>query len=327
MPRIQEEMRQDAAALHAVYPVRIAPVSTLWLAGAASKRADPASPESRMATLSATQPLTTGRRLNAKCVYLADSINPNLGPNGAPVVILQPQLLSNDVLLRSSDPLQEISASQILSLIAMDAQGGEKLDWMDGVRGYFEYIHSWYAVVHQTMFEQQVAALIPSPAESPEMQQVYSPPLTCSPSEKSVSVSHTVLAMGAVSESQMSREFALLIVTMYMSTRHRATPAGERMMFDDLYRFVKRVVALSCLESTLPKLELVQCGALLALYEYGHGDSFAAYRTLSETAGAARVVGVTPGHESGGSGLMYGLASMEEEQKSGLWWALFILDQ
>jgi hypothetical protein len=251
-------------------------------------------------------------------------VNPGLGPNGTPVVILQPPILSNDVLLRSSDPLQEVSPSQILSLITLDAQGGEKLDWTGGVRNYFDYIHSWYAVVHQALFEQHVVALSPTPAESP---QVYSPPLTCSPSEKSV-VSHSVLSMGTISESQMSRELALLIVTMYMSTRHRTTQAGERMMFDDLYRFVKRLVALAFLESTLPRLELVQCGALLALYEYGHGDSFAAYRTLSETAGAARVLGVSPGHETGvESGLMYGLSTMEEEQKSGLWWALFILDQ
>jgi hypothetical protein len=99
-------------------------------------------------------------------------------------------------------------------------------------------------------------------------------------------------------------------------------------MYDELYQFVKRVVALALLESSLPKIELVQCGALLAMYEYGHGDSMLAYRTLSEAVAAARVLGVRPGQSDDASrGLPTGTNSMEEEQKSCIWWSLFILDQ
>ncbi|KAI1850552.1 hypothetical protein JX265_004262 [Neoarthrinium moseri] len=268
-------------------------------------------------------------RLNAKCVYLADSVGVNPGGNGAPVVIFQPHGLTNDVSLRGVDPLEDITASQILSLIPTDAQMGEKLDWSDAVRGYFDYVHSWYAVVHRNLFEQQLAALTAA-VDSPQSQvtQVYSPPLTNSPSEKSVTPSQTVTALGSMSEPQMSREFALLIVTMHMVTRHRYTKNGERPMFDELYHFVKRVVALALLDSPLPRIELVQCGALLALYEYGHGDSLLAYRTLSEAAGAARVLEVKPGQMDGeGAADLKGELTMEEEQKGGLWWSLFILDQ
>lgn len=277
-------------------------------------------------------PLTPSIRLNAKCVYLAESVGANQGANGAPVVIFQPRVSANDVLVRSDNPLQEISASQILSLISKDAQMEEPLDWTDGVRAYYDYIHSWFAVVHRGLFEQQIAAAY-SAADSPPSQvsQVYSPPLTNgSPSEKSVSVSATLnlASLSAASEPHMSREFALLIVAMYLSTRHRSTQAGERPMYDELYQFVKRVVALSLLENPLPKLELVQCGALLAMYEYGHGDSLLAYRTLSEAVAAARVLGVKPGREVDGNGsTIHTISSLEEEQKSCLWWALFILDQ
>ena len=100
-------------------------------------------------------------------------------------------------------------------------------------------------------------------------------------------------------------------------------------------------------------VELVQCGAILALYEYGHGDAAAAYRTLGQTAATASILGIRPGsvgdidpnadadmdvdmevdarHGRSGSaedGLdLKTFRAMEREQKSGLWWGLFILDQ
>lgn len=239
---------------------------------------------------------------------------------------------SNDVLLRSDNPLQEISASQLLSLISKDAHMGEPSDWTDGVRAYYDYIHSWFAVVHRGLFEQQIVAAC-NDAESPPPQvtQVYSPPLTdASPSDKSVSaVTVQVLASLSVSsEPLLSREFALLIATMYMSTRHRFTQAGERPMYDELYHFLKRIIALSLLESPLPKVELIQCGALLAMYEFGHGDSLLAYRTLSEAVAAARVLGIQPGRfNDSNKSAAPNASNLEEEQKTCLWWALFILDQ
>ncbi|KAH8200117.1 hypothetical protein TruAng_005738 [Truncatella angustata] len=236
------------------------------------------------------------------------------------------------MLLRSDNPLQEINPSQILSLISKDAQAGETLHWTDGVRSYYDYIHNWFAVVQRALFEQRITAAC-SAADSPDLQatQVYSPPLTSSsPSEKSVSLSasQAMTMLSSTAEPQLSREFALLIVTMYLSTRHRFTKAGERPMYDEIYQFVKRIVALSLLESPLPKIELVQCGALLAMYEYGHGDSLLAYRTLSDTVGAARVIQVKPGTQlEGVQGLHGQISNLEEDQKSSLWWSLFVLDQ
>ncbi|KAI0151224.1 hypothetical protein BJ166DRAFT_384444 [Pestalotiopsis sp. NC0098] len=270
-------------------------------------------------------------RLNAKCIYLADSVGTNQGANGAPLVIFQPRASPNDVLLRGPDPLQEITPSQILSLISKDASAGETTDWTDGVRAYYDYIHSWYAVVHRGFFEQQMSASTPAGETPPgQVTQVYSPPLTSSPpSENSPpSVSQILSSPGPVPEPQVSREFALVIVTMYLITRHRLTKAGTRLMYDDLYHFVKRIVALAFLESTIPRIELIQCSALLAMYEYGHGDSALAYRTLSEAVAAARVAGIGPGqlNNDGHATPQFG-SNVEEEQKSCIWWSLFILDQ
>jgi hypothetical protein len=272
-------------------------------------------------------------RLNAKCVYLAEPTGLNQGANGNPVVIFQPRICSNDVLLRGHDPLQEITSSQILSLISKDAPAGENMDWTDAVRAYFDYIHSWFAVVHRGLFEQQISASYQATDTPPptHVTQVYSPPLTnSSPSEKSPTISTTqaLTAPGSARDLHLSLELALVIVTMYLSTRHRFTKAGERPMYDELYQFVKRIVALSLLESSLPKVELIQCGALLAMYEYGHGDSLLAYRTLSEAVAAARVLGIKPGQlDDQLASPPDGSSNPEEEQRSCIWWSLFVLDQ
>jgi hypothetical protein len=250
----------------------------------------------------------------------------NQGTNGAPVVIFQPQALSNDVLLRGSDPLEEITTSQLLSLISTDAQLGDKLDWIDAVRGYFDCVHSWYAVVHQGLFEQQIAVLGAAP-DSPQTQE-YSPPLTSSPSDTPPSLSQALAVLSNAPEQYIGRDLALLIATMYLVTRTRYTKEGERTMFDDLYRFIKRVVALALVENSVPKIQLVQCGALLAMYEYGHGDSLMAYRTLSDSLAAARVIGVQPGRvDEVSTPAMPNLSSAEVEQNGYLWWSMFILDQ
>ncbi|KAH8671313.1 hypothetical protein BX600DRAFT_434431 [Xylariales sp. PMI_506] len=244
-------------------------------------------------------------RLNAKCVYLAESVNPNPGAN---------------------DPLDEVTGPQILSLIGSDAQAAEKIDWVDGVRNYFECIQFWYGVVNQTLFEQQITSL-GSAADSPPAQ-TYSPPLTNSPSDRSLSVSQALTVLSSTPEPRIGRDLALLILAMYMTTRTRFTKTGERQMFDDLYRFLKRSIALALLESSVPKPEMVQCSSLLALYEYGHGDSLAAYRTLSEAVAGARVLGIGPGRlDEGATSMFQSTRSLEEDQESCLWWALFVLDQ
>lgn len=216
-------------------------------------------------------------------------------------------------------------APQILALISSDTQASERLDWVGAVRSYFDCVHSWYAVVHRGLFEQQIAALVSTPDSPPT--QVYSPPLTDTPSDKALSVQYNEASLSSAPD-QMSRDLALLIVAMYLTTRSRSSQESHKSMFDEIYKFIKRVVALAQLETSVPTMELVQTGALIALYEYGHGDCFAAYRTLGETVAGARVLGVRPGREGERTqASMKGEDALAEEQKSSLWWTLFILDQ
>lgn len=137
------------------------------------------------------------------------------------------------------------------------------------------------------------------------------------------------------------KQLALLVVAMHLITQLRCTEAGCRPMFGPTYRTVKRLLALMLMGYTegsqqqqqRPTIELVQCGAIMALYEYGHGDAATAYRTLSETVAAASILGVRPGLIDPGAeksvpGLdLAALSAVEKEQRGGLWWGLFILDQ
>lgn len=233
----------------------------------------------------------------------------------------------SDLLLLRSHPLGDVSAPMILSLISGDAAAGETLDWADAVRTYYDCVHGWYAVVHRRLFEQHVAALSVT-ADSP-VSPAYPSPASNSFSADKASSATGGLADGSPALELIDREFALLILAMHLSSRMRCVGRSQnRPMFDAMYQFVKRMLALSFSEQPVPKIELVQTAALLALYEYGHGDSLAAFRTLSDAVAAARVTGIAPGSETLGSTRSFqGVISQEEEQKSGLWWSLFILDQ
>ncbi|KAK7922996.1 hypothetical protein PG985_007067 [Apiospora marii] len=265
-------------------------------------------------------------RLSATCVYLADTIpGPTAATNQAPLASLQSQALSKSEFLCAPDPLAELTSPVILSFVSADAAPEEQLDWTDGVRAYYDCVHKWYSVVHRGLFDSRIDNLCAS-ADSP------AGPSSCSSPSFSGGSSFTLRQGSAdwsIVSAKMSRELALLILAMYLSARTCSTQSGRnRAMFDNLYRVVRRAFSLGLCDSTAPKIEFVQIGALLALYEYGHSNSALAYRTLSETVAAARVLGIRPGctrdrdHMS-----INGMSTMEQEQNSALWWSSFIIDQ
>ncbi|KAK8048742.1 hypothetical protein PG994_010472 [Apiospora phragmitis] len=265
-------------------------------------------------------------RLGATCVYLADTITgPSTATNQAPLASLQSQSLPRSEFLCAPDPLAELTAPLILSFVSADAAPEEQLDWTDGVRAYYDCVHKWYSVVHRGLFDYRIESLCAS-ADSPAA------PPSCASSGFTGGSSFT-LQKGSADWSfvsaRMSRELALLILAMYLSARTCSTQAGRnRAMFDNLYRIVRRSFALGICESTSPKIEFVQIGALLALYEYGHSNSALAYRTLSETVAGARVLGIRPGCTSDRDTVsMDGISAMEHEQNGAIWWSSFIVDQ
>ncbi|GAP85819.1 putative fungal specific transcription protein [Rosellinia necatrix] len=265
------------------------------------------------------------KRLNAKCYYVQDPNFNNSSPNNAQVVFLpQSHSLASDLLFRGAEPLEGITASQILSLVS--PEGEPQHDYRHSISLYFSLVHPWYGVVHPTLFYRQLQSL--GPAESLSPSDIESSPFSHSTVDHQVT-SQKSQSSHTGSPELASKEFALLAVLMNLNIRMRLTDAGEQQMFDETYRTVKRTLALLlmvCADGPRPTVELVQCGALMALYEYGHGEIETAYQTLSQTAPVARVLGISA-TQKGESGIDDVPLTLEEEQRNCLWWGLFILEQ
>jgi hypothetical protein len=117
---------------------------------------------------------------------------------------------------------------------------------------------------------------------------------------------------------------SLLVICIYLVTITDKDMTRDGNMFCSLYEATKRsFAALSCL--SLPTMELIQSGALLTLFEFGHGRARFAYRTLSETFAMARTAGIQPGFFTRDS--QQETLDNTEEDRGAIWWALFILDQ
>lgn len=252
-------------------------------------------------------------------------------------MVYQPSSLSNDLMLRHVDPLVAITTSQILSLISGPAFPAEsEPDWRPSVRHFFTFIHPWYAVVHPVLFERRTMEMQSSMHESPPLVTSQPSPVSSGHDDHPMSIKNAVSGYQTASEPHL-KQLALLVVAMHLITRMRCTDSGCRPMFDAPYRTVKRLLALMMMgyntESAQPSIELVQCGAVMALYEYGHGDTVTSYQTLSQTAAVAGILGVRPGttdpsSEKSVPGVdIRSLSALEREQRGGLWWGLFILDQ
>ncbi|KAI1765138.1 hypothetical protein GGR53DRAFT_529943 [Hypoxylon sp. FL1150] len=271
------------------------------------------------------------KRLNAKCHYLQDISNNNVNHQSAQFIIYQPRSLSSDVLFRGPEPLEGVTPAQILSLVApVSGLGGHPAaDWRSAINAYFFCIHPWYAVVHPTLFRQRLGALLAA-VDSPPSQSDTPVSLTKSPVDTHPHLPPVPHVSAYPSADMRDKELALLVVAMYLTTRMRMTDAGEQPIFDETYRTVKRLLSsllLPCVGDPGPSVERVQCGALVALYEYGHGEAAAAYQTLSQTVAVARVLDIKPGLMSDGGGDDVEMVSIEEEQSGCLWWGMFILDQ
>ncbi|TRX92053.1 hypothetical protein FHL15_007150 [Xylaria flabelliformis] len=269
------------------------------------------------------------KRLNAKCHYIQDQNFNNSNPNNAQVVFLQQShSLASDILFRGAEPLEGITVSQILSLVSLDTtSGGVQHDYAHSTALYFNFIHPWYGVVHQTLFYRQLPNMLGS-TESRSPPDMESSPYSHSTADNQITGQRSQSSCTG-SPELASKEFALLVVLMNLNIRMRLTAAGEQHMFDETYRTVKRILALLlmvCADGPHPTVELVQCGALLALYEYGHGEIETAYQTLSQTAPVARVLGISA-RQKGDSGIDDVPLTLVEEQQNCLWWGLFILEQ
>ncbi|KAK7914055.1 hypothetical protein PG985_011758 [Apiospora marii] len=197
--------------------------------------------------------------------------------------------------------LEDLSASQILNILR-----DNKTDWPVVADSYFDYIHPWLGAVHPIVFHRMFERY--RTTDTPETMS----DATCNEGSES-SPGHDPL--------EMTVEQALLLVMMYLVMRP-VPGENPKAVWDEDYRLMKRV--LSIMNCGEPTILLVQCLTLLCLYEYGHGNTLASYRTLGDAAMTARVLNVKPG-QVGSMGSNW--SSIEEEEMSGLWWSLFIMDQ
>ncbi|KAI1270151.1 hypothetical protein F5Y18DRAFT_4971 [Xylariaceae sp. FL1019] len=265
-------------------------------------------------------------RLNAKCHYLKEATYNNVNPYGPPVVFYQSRALGSDALFRGSEPLDGIAVPQILSLICADTfPGGPQ----DAITLFFNCIHSWFAVIHPTLFHRQAQSILATVDSQSQSDPGSPPPSHCS-TDDSADTPQNVLGAHTSNTDLSSKILALLVVLMHLNIRMRLTDAGEENMFDETYRTVKRLLAMllmGCADGPPPTIELVQCGALMALYEYGHGRIETAYQSLVQTAAVAHVLKITPSQRAAEYGGHAIPMSLEEEQRTCLWWGLFILEQ
>ncbi|KAI0017478.1 hypothetical protein F4780DRAFT_594549 [Xylariomycetidae sp. FL0641] len=233
-------------------------------------------------------------RLAIPCAYILDTQSPkstttstaHTSPPSQPQRLLPP-------LLRGHDPLSAIAPSDILGLL--DVLGA---DWRSVADEYYKLVHPWLNVVHPLVYRETLKAILHEDG--------------------------TTAGGSRTAPLQLSATHALILVMMAMVTRP-VSEGGADAMFDDSYHAVKRLLALmTYADRSAP--EYVQLLTLMALYEFGHGNSSASYQTLGEAVLIANVLGIRPGTLEDYGGAPY-FESVDQEQQNALWWCLFVLDQ
>jgi hypothetical protein len=188
---------------------------------------------------------------------------------------------------RSSDILTDVATIDITAAQVMDLLSSRGLHWRDSAETYFRTTHPWLSIVHPAVFDRKVA-LFDEATDRPD-----------------------------------DVDVALLLVCMHLVTEGAAGDAAG-MLRRPLFLGARRIWAI-VKTFARPSIELIQCGILFSLYEYGHGDMPRAYMTLGEAATMARLMNVRPGRyveEEKDSPV-----DVEEEQLRVLYWGLFIMDK
>ena len=119
------------------------------------------------------------------------------------------------------------------------------------------------------------------------------------------------------------RLYDLLVLCMHLLTKTVDPFNTDNDIFGRVYDRAKRTFAILSSFSS-PCRELIQCGAMIALFEFGHGRVVTAYQTLSQTATLVHVIGITIGKCEAE---IIQSTNNEEEENVALWWGVFILDQ
>ena len=195
---------------------------------------------------------------------------------------------SNDMASKSSllDINLDISSDMLLGLLS-----SRNIDWRETTDLYFRTMNPSLSVVHPDCFAKR---------------------------------------LGIVANTEIPRDpqLALLIVCMQLVTQF--SDLGETINMEispittlPAYIITKRMLAVFRVSSD-PSLELVQCGILLALFEFGHGLAMQAYTTVADAASLASLLNIEPGKYIEGDQRS---VEPEEEERRSVYWSLFIVDR
>ncbi|KZL70097.1 fungal specific transcription factor [Colletotrichum tofieldiae] len=162
------------------------------------------------------------------------------------------------------------------------------VDWKASVNTYFNTVNTWLVVIHPDVWQRRCAAA----------------QLETNPNDS---------------------DLALLILCIHILTIWNCDEFSSTAMLEHpLYQSAKRIWILRKAFSKL-KIEHVQCGILISLFELGHGDITRCYQTFGEAASIGKVLNLKPGKYVKEEEDM--AADPEEEQNRALWWVLVIMDK
>ncbi|KID74969.1 C6 transcription factor, partial [Metarhizium brunneum ARSEF 3297] len=161
------------------------------------------------------------------------------------------------------------------------------IDWHYTMEKYFETAYHWFPIMNRRNFDRLVSARLKD---------------------------HDLAASRL--QSIASAEQILLILSMYLATKSARYPDTDNATLDAAYKATKKAWALLCCLSD-PAMELMQCGAMITLFELEYGEPRLAFRTLTETLCMASIFGLGAGKQRTDKCIY----------QRALWWTLFILDQ
>ncbi|KAK1989949.1 hypothetical protein LX36DRAFT_449755 [Colletotrichum falcatum] len=162
------------------------------------------------------------------------------------------------------------------------------VNWKASVNTYFSNVNTWLVIIHPEVWRRRCAVA----------------QLETNPNDV---------------------DLALLILCIHILTIWNIDEFSSTAMLEHpLYQYAKRIWVMKKAFSRA-KIEHLQCGVLIALFELGHGDITRCYRTFGEAVTIGKVLDLKPGKYAKEEEDMP--ADPEEEQNRALWWVLVIMDK
>ncbi|KAF6823540.1 fungal specific transcription factor [Colletotrichum plurivorum] len=170
----------------------------------------------------------------------------------------------------------------------MQLMAASNVNWRASVDTFFNTVNTWLVIIHPDVWQRRCAeARLDTNTTDPDL--------------------------------------ALVVLCIHLLTMWNCDEFSSTAMLEHpLYQTAKRIWTLRKAFSK-PKIEHIQCGILLSLFELGHGDITRCYQSVGEAASISKVLNLRPGKYVKEEEDLP--ADPEEEQNRALWWSLVIVDK